>query len=107
MGPSARPFGSSLVALLLASVLLTGKPANAQTQKAGNAPLKAASAQSQKPDHFTAFAVNMSGSTRVSTATVDIIIDRYSTDAEREKLFATLMESNQDKLLNVVQDMPS
>ena len=38
------------------------------------------------PEKFRAFAVNMSGVGRTGSGTVDIVIDRWSSDAEREKL---------------------
>jgi hypothetical protein len=64
----------------------------------------------QKVDEkFTAFAINMNSGP--STATVDIAIDRWSTDAERDKLLGIINEGkdvnrmNQD-LLREVQRMP-
>jgi hypothetical protein len=49
-----------------------------------------------------AFAVNMSGVGRTSAQTLDIVIDRWSTDAERKTLFDTLKEKP-DNLLDVLQ----
>lgn len=50
-------------------------------------------------ERFTAFAVNM-GRVRGATAgTVDIVIERWSTDAERTRLAAALREGGTDELL--------
>jgi hypothetical protein len=49
-----------------------------------------------------AFAVNMSGVGRASAQTLDIVIDRWSTDAERKTLLDTLKEKP-DHLLDVLQ----
>jgi hypothetical protein len=49
-----------------------------------------------------AFAVNMSGVGRTSAQTLDIVIDRWSTDAERKTLLDTLKEKP-DHLLDVLQ----
>jgi hypothetical protein len=57
-------------------------------------------------DHFTAFAVDVSNTARRANATtVDIIIDRYSPDADRDRLLEAL-DQGQDRLLKVLQDMP-
>jgi hypothetical protein len=64
----------------------------------------------QKVDEkFTAFAINMNSGP--STATVDMAIERWSTDAERDQLLAIINEGkdvnrmNQD-LLRALQRMP-
>ena len=55
-------------------------------------PASELSAQSQNKvrEDFTAFAINMNSGP--STATVDIRIERWSTDAEREQLLGILKE---------------
>ena len=64
----------------------------------------AASAQtSGSPERFTAMAVNMD---RGGTATVEIVVNRWSTDADRDKLLSVLMDKGPEKLLDVLQDMP-
>ena len=55
------------------------------------------------PERFTAMAVNMS---RGGSGTVEIVVNRWSTDAERTKLMSTLMTQGDDKLLSVLQDIP-
>jgi hypothetical protein len=96
MGQSIRSFGTPLVALLLASAALTGTTTTAQSNRVA---------------HFTAFAINMNNTGRGrNTATVDIIVNRWSTDAERDKLFDAVKEARrntQNQLLSVVQNMPS
>lgn len=56
---------------------------------------------------ITAWAVNMSNIGTGSNATVDFLIDRWSTPADREKLITTMVEQGQDELLKVLQAMPS
>ena len=63
-------------------------------------------AQNSQREEFTAFAVNMSNiSTGSNAGTVDIVIERWSTDAEREKLMTTFIEQGPDKLLSALQDV--
>ena len=68
----------------------------------------AARAQSEDPglpETFTAFAVNMSGVGRAAAGTMQFTVERWSTDAERDKLRDTLIERGPDKLLGVLQDI--
>lgn len=59
------------------------------------------------PEKFTAFAVNMSNMTaRAQTSQVDITINRWSTDADRDKLLQILKTKGQDALLDALQKMP-
>src|SRR5262245_54078422 len=57
------------------------------------------------PFRMTAFAVNLSGVGRARPQTLQIVIERWSTDEERKKLVDTLVEKGGDKLLDVVQDI--
>ena len=64
--------------------------------------------QAQK-ESFTGFAINMNSGP--STATVDITIERWTPDDERDALLAILVEEKDpyranDKLLNALQRMP-
>jgi hypothetical protein len=52
---------------------------------------------------LTAFAVNMTGVGRGGAGTLQIAIERWSTDAERAALINTLVENGSDKLLDAVQ----
>jgi hypothetical protein len=55
------------------------------------------------PFRMTAFAVNLSGVGRTRPQTLDIVIERWSTDDEKQKLLDTLVEKGDDKLLDMVQ----
>jgi len=55
------------------------------------------------PLRMTAFAVNMSNVGRGGANTVDIQIDRWSTDAERQQLVAAFTEKGSDALLRELQ----
>lgn len=55
-------------------------------------------------EQFTAFAVDMSNiAGRTRAGTVDIIIDRWSTDQERDQLRSALKEGGTDALLRALQ----
>jgi hypothetical protein len=61
-----------------------------------------------QPEKFTAFAVNLDG-TAVAPAgasVVDIVVERYSTDAERDRLLNILMAKGPEKLLDTLQSLP-
>src|SRR5262249_25709976 len=55
------------------------------------------------PERFTAMAVNMA---RGGAGTVEIVVNRWSTEAEREKLMATLLAKGPEKLLDVLEERP-
>lgn len=68
------------------------------------------SAQSNiaKAERFSAFAVDISTLTNAArTSQVDIVINRWSTDAERDQLLAVLQTKGQDALLAAVQKLPA
>ena len=75
---------------IVAGVLFAG-PAQAQDKKE----------EKPKPYRFTAFAVNMGSGPKAFT--VDIVLERLSTDEEREGLIAAFVEGGQDKLLPALQ----
>jgi hypothetical protein len=52
---------------------------------------------------FTAAAVNTSNG---GTGTVELVIERWSTEAERDRLLMALADQGQDKLLGTLQKMP-
>jgi hypothetical protein len=52
---------------------------------------------------FQAVAVNMSNAGRGRTGTIDITIERWTTDEEREKLASVLVEKNENALLIELQ----
>ena len=67
----------------------------------------AAQLANNAPETFTAFAVNMNSRTAgAATATVDIHVQRYSTDKERDQLMDAFKSGGQDRLLDVLQKLP-
>jgi hypothetical protein len=55
------------------------------------------------PERFTAAAINTN---RSAAGNIDIQVDRWSSDTERDKLIKTLETKGADKLLDVLQDLP-
>lgn len=64
-------------------------------------------AGADKPlERFTAFAVDMGAlRSRARTGTVDIAIERWSTDEERRRLMAAFKEDGRDGLLRALRDV--
>jgi len=59
------------------------------------------------PQKFTAFAVDISNMTpRARTTPVDITINRWSSDADRDRLLDILRAQGQDAMLSAVQKLP-
>jgi hypothetical protein len=58
-----------------------------------------------RPLSLSAVAVNMSGLGRVGTTTLNIVIERWSTDEERDRLLDTLVEKGAGKLLDALDDI--
>jgi len=67
--------------------------------------LHAQDAEKPKPLSMTAFAVNLSGVGAARPQTLQIVIERWSTDEERKRLVDTLVEKGGEKLLDAVQDV--
>jgi hypothetical protein len=62
-------------------------------------------AQSNQPAAaFTAFAINMGDIGRSGAGTVEIVINRWSSTAERDRLLQTFKEKGPEKLLDALQD---
>ncbi len=80
------PVFLGILALVVAGVLLPSTTANAQEQET-----------------FTAFAINMGGA--ISSGTVKIVIDRWSTPEERNDLIAAFKAGGQDEMLKVLQKL--
>ena len=55
------------------------------------------------PERYTAAAINMN---RGAAGNVEIAVNRWSTDKDRDKLMSTLLEKGPEKLLDVLQDLP-
>jgi hypothetical protein len=58
------------------------------------------------PARFTALAVNLERPRRVMTGAVEIVVNRWSTDQELDRLLAVLLEKGPEKLLDALQDTP-
>src|SRR5262249_48549354 len=84
---------SRLALSILAVAAAAPTPARAQSDDPG------------LPETFTAFAVNMSGVGRTRAGTIEFTVERWSTDAERDKLRDTLVERGPDKLMDALQDI--
>ncbi|HEY6210914.1 MAG TPA: hypothetical protein VIW45_01455 [Vicinamibacterales bacterium] len=56
-----------------------------------------------QPERFIANAINMN---RGASGNVEIVVNRWSTDSQRDTLMSTLMSKGPDKLLDKLQDMP-
>jgi len=56
-----------------------------------------------QPERFTASAINMN---RGAAGNVEIVVNRWSTDAQRATLMAALLDKGPEKLLDKLQDMP-
>ncbi len=88
-----RPGLWSASAMAIAIALLTSSAVLGQNEK----------------ESFTGFAINLNSGPR--TATVDIVIERWSTDAERDALLSILVEEKDpykanDQLLRALQRAP-
>ena len=81
---------AAAVLVFMITLLLLGRTAAAQT----NAPA----------EEFSSFAINMGALTSGSTANVILTINRWSTDAERQRLLAVLKEKGQQAMLEALQD---
>lgn len=66
----------------------------------------AAQLANNAPETFSAFAVDMNARGGAATTAVDIHVQRYSTDAERDKLLDAFKSGGQDRLLDVLQKLP-
>ena len=67
----------------------------------------AAQSNMARPEKFSAFAVDISNlAPAARTSPVDITINRWSTDSERDRLLAALRGKGQDGLLAELQKLP-
>jgi hypothetical protein len=78
-----------------AAAVLLGCAMNAGAQTASNSP----------KTHFSAVAVNNSTVGRSGATPVDIAINRWTTDAERDRLVSLFKEKGSKALLSALQDM--
>jgi hypothetical protein len=59
-----------------------------------------------QPLRLTSWAVSMGTVATGANAVIDIRVDKWSTDDERQKLIATFIEKGQDGLLSALQKVP-
>lgn len=72
-----------------------------------SAAVPAAQSNIAGPERFTAFAVDISNTApSARTSTVDVTINRWSTDAERDRLLAVFRDKGQAALLSALQKLP-
>jgi hypothetical protein len=57
----------------------------------------------QTAERFTAAAININNG---KAGSIEIVVNRWSTDAERDRLMSVMMERGPDKLLDALQDLP-
>src|SRR6266508_1504153 len=57
----------------------------------------------QTPERFTAAAINMNNG---AAGTIESVVNRWSTDSERDRLMSTMMSKGPEKLLDTLQDLP-
>ena len=79
------------VALAIVAGFLLAGPVQAQDKKE----------EKPKPYRFTAFAINMNSGPRAGM--VDIVLERLTTDEERDGLIAAFVEGGQNALLKALQ----
>ena len=85
-----RPFHAlALAAILIAALMTVSHPALAQTMGSGT--------------RYVANAINMNSG---KSGVIEIAVNRWSTDSERDTLMSVMLEKGAEKLLDVLQDMP-
>jgi hypothetical protein len=85
----------NLVATTLTVLVIAGA-AHAAAQVASNSPR----------ERFTAVAVNVSNVGRTGATPIDIVIERWTTDDERDRLMAIFKEQGPEKLLEALRNTP-
>jgi hypothetical protein len=55
------------------------------------------------PERYVANAINMN---RGAAGTIEIVVNRWSTDAQRDQLMSVMLNKGPEKLLDALQDMP-
>jgi hypothetical protein len=94
---NATPLSVICVRASVAVALVAGVIAGTAAQ--------APSTPAQTPVHYSAIATNVDPSVNLTATTVHIAVDRWSTDAERDRLLDTTA-SGQRALVKALQDMP-
>lgn len=86
-----RRLGCAAVGLALAFAA-----ASAAAQVASNSPREA----------FTAFAINLNATAGAASSPLDIVIERWTTDAQRDHLMEIFKKGGPDELLSELRDQP-
>ena len=86
----ARMFGRRTLMVFAGSLLLL-------------APVAASAQIDDAPARFVASAVDMN---RGAAGTVEFVVNRWSSDADRDRLIAVMFDKGPDKLLDALQEMP-
>jgi hypothetical protein len=63
-------------------------------------------ASNSEPERFTANAVNVSNVGRTGATPLDLVIERWSTDSERDRLMEIFKAKGPDGLLDALRDLP-
>ena len=84
--PFQRALGATAIVLLTAAVF----------------PLSSAAQTNGIPERYTATAVNMNNG---AAGNIDITVNRWSTDQERDALMSVMLEKGPEKLLDALQDV--
>ena len=63
-------------------------------------------ASNTDPERFTANAVNISNVGRTGATPLDLVIERWSTDSERDRLMEIFKSKGPDGLLDALRDLP-
>ncbi|HEX5108251.1 MAG TPA: hypothetical protein VFV95_07385 [Vicinamibacterales bacterium] len=86
-----RPARPIVLATIVATAVMSGLAAQAQN----------------KPERYLAHAVNLGNApVRWTSLIVEMAVTRWSTDAERDRLTAILLDDGPNALLKALQDMP-
>ncbi len=72
----------------------------------GGLPAAGQVASNSEKESFTAVAVNISNVGRTGATAVDIVIERWTSDAENRRLFALFKEKGPEALLEALRDTP-
>jgi hypothetical protein len=92
---------------LTTAVRWTGLAAVAALQLSSSAvTVDAQSVKREAKERLLATSVNMSNVGTANAGRIEIVIERWSSDRERDELIATLKEQGSDALLRKLQDMP-
>src|SRR5947208_3587495 len=55
------------------------------------------------PERYSANAINMN---RGAAGSIELVVNRWSTDGDRDRLMSVMMNKGPEKLLDALQDMP-